>query len=126
MKKLPIIILYVADQERSTLFYQEILEKEPILNVPGMTEFLLNNHVKLGIMPENNIAKIIFPATKHPKVGNGIPRCELYLIVEDPEASLAKAVSEGAYEISKAKPRDWGDTVAYCVDFDGHIIAFAK
>ena len=126
MKKIPIIILYVADQERSTLFYKEILDKEPILNVPGMTEFLLNNHVKLGIMPENSIAKIIVPTTKHPKLGNGIPRCELYLIVEDPEVSLEKAVSKGAYEISKAKPRDWGDTVAYCVDFDGHIIAFAK
>lgn len=126
MIKLPIIILYVADQQRSTDFYEKILNKKPLLNVPGMTEFLLNDNFKLGLMPEKGIAKIICPHTKHPELGNGIPRCELYLIVENPEQALGRAVCSGAKEISKAAPRDWGDTVSYCVDFDGNIIAFAK
>ncbi len=126
MKKLPIIILYVADQQRSTTFYEKILSQKPVLNVPGMTEFMLNEHCKLGLMPEKGIAKIICPATKHPELGSGIPRCELYLIVDNPEQSLAQAINAGAKEISKAAPRDWGDTVAYCVDTDGHIVAFAK
>lgn len=126
MKKLPIIILYVADQQRSTTFYKKILDKEPILNVPGMTEFMLNDNFKLGIMPEAGIAKIICPTTKHPELGNGIPRCELYLIVEDPEQSLLTAVQAGAKKISKAEARDWGDIVSYCQDLDGHVIAFAK
>ena len=126
MKKLPIIILYVADQQSSTAFYEKVLNQKPVLNVPGMTEFMLNESMKLGLMPEQGIAKIITPHTKHPELGNGIPRCELYLIVEDPEQSLAQAISAGAKEISKAAPRDWGDTVSYCVDPDGHIIAFAK
>lgn len=126
MKKLPIIILYVADQSRSTTFYETILNKKPVLNVPGMTEFLINENIKLGLMPENGIAKIICPTSKHPSLGNGIPRCELYLIVEDPEESLNTAIKAGAKQISKSSARDWGNIVSYCEDFDGHIIAFAK
>ena len=126
MRKLPIIILYVADQQRSTGFYEKILNQKPVLNVPGMTEFMLNDNVKLGLMPEKGIAKIICPHTKHPALGSEIPRCELYLIVENPERSYINAIQAGAKEISKAESREWGDTVAYCSDPDGHIIAFAK
>lgn len=126
MKKLPIIVLYVADQQKSTVFYETILNQKPVLNVPGMTEFMINDSVKLGLMLENGIAKIICPTTKHPSSGNGIPRCEIYLIVENPEQSLEIAVKAGAIEMSKASQRDWGDVVGYCSDLDGHIIAFAK
>ena len=126
MKKLPMIILYVSDQKRSADFYETTLKQKPVLNVPGMTEFLINESFKLGIMPESGIAKIICPQTKHPSLGNGIPRCELYLIVDNPEESLSLAITNGATEISKTSTRDWGDEVSYCSDPDGHIIAFAK
>ena len=126
MKKLPIIILYVADQKSSRDFYSKVLQQEPILHVPGMTEFLLTDNFKLGLMPELGIAKIICPQTPDPALGKGIPRNELYLIVDDPSLSLDQAVNAGAKEISKSAVRDWGDTVAYCADPDGHIIAFAK
>lgn len=126
MKKLPIIILYVADQSKSTAFYEKVFDQKPILNVPGMTEFKLNDSIKLGLMPEKGIANILCPITKHPSLGSGIPRCELYLIVENPEESLNNAIYAGAKEISKSSPRDWGDIVSYCEDLDGHIIAFAK
>jgi uncharacterized glyoxalase superfamily protein PhnB len=125
MKKLPLVILYVEDQQRSALFYEQVLGQEPLLNVPGMTEFLINENFKLGIMPEAGIARIICPVATNPAMANGIPRCELYLIVENPELSLVHALSSGAREISKASIRDWGDTVAYCMDPDGHILAFA-
>lgn len=126
MKKLPIIILYIAEQKKSTDFYEKVLNLKPILNVPGMTEFKINENFKLGLMPENGIANIICPISKHPSLGSGIPRCELYLIVENPEQSLNIAINAGAKEISKSSPREWGDTVSYCEDLDGHIIAFAK
>ncbi len=125
-RKLPMLILYVSDQERSASFYRNILGSEPVLHVPGMTEFLLTSSCKLGLMPERGIARILCPVTQHPAEGNGIPRCELYLMVDDPEKSLQTAILAGASEISKAMPRDWGDTVAYCQDPDGHIIAFAR
>ncbi|HEY0031028.1 MAG TPA: lactoylglutathione lyase [Bacteroidia bacterium] len=126
MKKLSIIILYVEDQQRSTLFYETVLHQKPLLNVPGMSEFLLNENFKLGLMPEKGIAQILCPHAPSPQLGNGIPRCELYLIVDDPEKSLELAIEAGAKLISKSAQRDWGDTVSYCVDYDGHVIAFAK
>ncbi len=126
MKKLPRIILYVSDQALSKDFYEKILNQKPVLNVPGMTAFKLNENFKLGLMPETGIAKIICPQTKNSELGNGIPRCELYLFVENPEESLINGVNAGPKEISKTTARDWEDTVSYCKDPDGHIIAFAK
>jgi uncharacterized glyoxalase superfamily protein PhnB len=119
------IILYVADQKRSRDFYSALLAKEPSLDVPGMTEFILSDNLKLGLMPENGIAKILSDKTPHPSSGNGIPRCELYLLVEDSDKLNQYAISLGAKEISPVSLRDWGDKVGYVSDFDGHIIAFA-
>lgn len=118
-------ILYVSNQEKSTKFYETILRQNPSLNVPGMTEFSLNEFVKIGLMPNEGIAKIITPILPHPTSGNGIPRCELYLQVENLETIFEEAKRAGAIEISPIALRDWGDRVGYVADFDGHVIAFA-
>src|SRR3989344_5731939 len=60
-------ILYVADQEKSKLFYEKLLAISPSLHVPGMTEFDLSPNCKLGLMPENGIAKILNNKTPHLK-----------------------------------------------------------
>lgn len=120
------IILYVSDQKRSRDFYSALLAKEPSLDVPGMTEFILSDNLKLGLMPETGIAKILSDKTPHPSTGNGIPRCELYLLVEEPNKLYQHALSLGASEISPLGLRNWGDQVGYVSDYDGHIIAFAK
>ncbi len=119
-------ILYVADQVRSKVFYEELFKLKPGLDVPGMTEFDLMDGVKLGLMPENGIAKILTEKVPHPKQGNGIPRCELYLKVKNAEEYINRGVQLGGKEISTLKKRDWGDTVGYISDVDGHIIAFAE
>ncbi len=119
-------ILYVADQVRSQVIYEELLKVKPGLDVPGMTEFDLMDGVKLGLMPENGIAKILTEKVPHPKQGNGIPRCELYLKVKNAEEYINRGVQLGGKEISTLKKRDWGDTVGYISDVDGHIIAFAE
>lgn len=119
-------IIYVKDQDKSKEFYEGLLEIKPSLHVPGMTEFILSKNVKLGLMPENGIAKIISHNLPHPNNGNGIPRCELYLKVEAPEKYLKRGIELGGKEISKLQNRDWGDKVGYISDLDGHIIAFAK
>ena len=119
-------ILYVSNQERSKSFYRIILQKEPILDVPGMTEFVLGRGCKLGIMPENGIARILGEKVPHPEKGRNIPRCELYLNVRDIEKRYKVAIQAGAVAISPVSPRDWGDMVGYVSDLDGHIIAFAE
>lgn len=42
-----IIIIYVKNQVKSKEFYKSLLDIEPTLDVPGMTEFTLVNNVKL-------------------------------------------------------------------------------
>ncbi|MGZ3867062.1 MAG: VOC family protein [Bacteroidia bacterium] len=120
------IILYVEDQQNSTLFYKNLLKQDPSLNVPGMTEFILNAHCKLGLMPNTGIAKILGSKTPHPSTGNGIPRCELYLYTDNITAVFENALACGATLIDNISQRDWGDKVCYFADPDGHIIAFAE
>lgn len=120
------IILYVDNQQESTVLYSRLLSMEPSLNVPGMTEFTLAENIKLGLMPNKGIAKILGDNTPHPDEGNGIPRCELYYYVADIEAAYENAVKSGARVISPVEDRDWGDKACYFADGDGHIIAFAE
>lgn len=119
-------ILYVQDQSQAKLFYQSVLNLSPSLDVPGMTEFQLTPGVKLGIMPLAGIAKIICPAMPNPGNAAGIPRCELYLKFTDARSVLQRAQEAGAVMLSELSPRDWGDTVAYVADLDGHILAIAQ
>lgn len=121
-----IIILYVRDQEISRDFYREVLGKEPVLDVPGMTEFSLSENLKLGLMPEENIGRILGNFLPHPAKGNGIPRCELYIETKEPEKMFARAISKGAMLLDEVKPRNWGDRAGYVADTDGHVLAFAE
>ncbi|HEX2787195.1 MAG TPA: VOC family protein [Ignavibacteria bacterium] len=119
-------ILYVKDQTRSKNFYQRLLNIKPSLDVPGMTEFELSEECKIGLMPEDGIAKILSGQVPHPSEGNGIPRCELYLYVQDIQQYFDRAIKSSAKLISDIQNRDWGDKACYFADPDGHIIAFAE
>lgn len=121
-----IVILYVADQERSKEFYNKALAIQPALDVPGMTEFELSDGCKLGLMPEKGIATILSDAVPDPAGGSGIPRCELYLRVDDPQSYCDRALAAGAKPVSALALRGWGDEAAYVADPDGHIVAFAS
>lgn len=120
------IILYVKNQKESTFFYSQLLKKEPELNVPGMTEFILSNQCKLGLMPNESISKIISPTLPNPALAIGIPRCELYFLVDDFEKVYEDCKTNGFQIISPPEFRSWGDTAFYISDLDAHIIAIAK
>ena len=119
-------IIFVRNQEESKRFYEKLLGIKPSLNVPGMTEFMLAENVKLGLMPEKGIAKIISGKLPHPEKANGIPKCELYLKKDNPVKYIKRGIELGGKEISVFKQRDWGDKVGYISDLDGNIIAFAQ
>jgi predicted enzyme related to lactoylglutathione lyase len=119
-------IVYVRDQEKSRTFYEDLFGCKPVLHVPGMTEFQLADNVSFGIMPEAGIMRILNNKIPNPALANGIPRCELYLYVDDPDAYYTRLVKAGGTGISKAEIRNWGDTVAYGSDSDGNILAFAR
>ncbi|MEQ1875568.1 MAG: VOC family protein [Bdellovibrionia bacterium] len=120
------VILYVKDQMRSRDFYSRVLQLSPILDVPGMTEFAILDHCVLGLMPEKGIKRLLGDKLPDPESAQGIPRAELYLLVNDPQKYQSRALEFGATELSPLAKRNWGDEVAYSLDPDGHVIAFAS
>ena len=119
-------ILYVADQAKSANFYKHVLQIEPELDVPGMTEFILEGKTMIGLMPEEGGAKLIGDTLPHPKEGGGIPRCEIYLMLKNAQFYIDRAIVAGATLLSPLQRRNWGDTTGYVADPDGHILAFAE
>jgi uncharacterized protein len=118
------VILYVRDQERSRAFYQAALAQAPRLHVPGMTEFAMVGGAVLGLMPEAGVRRLL-PGVPDPALARGVPRAEIYLMVVAPRRALARSVEAGATELSPVLPRDWGHDAGYCLDPDGHVLAFA-
>jgi uncharacterized glyoxalase superfamily protein PhnB len=121
-----LFIFYVADQEKSAKFYSSVLAQTPTLDVPGMTEFELNDGSLLGLMPESGIKKMLGNDLPDPASAQGVPRAELYLILNNPEEYHARALQSGATELSPMQDRPWGDRAAYSLDPDGHVLAFAS
>ncbi len=119
------LIIYVSDQKRSMSLFKNILKKEPVLDVPGMTEFFLNENTILGIMPEKGIKTLLGDCIEFPK-NRKLIRSEIYIHVENPEKELNDAINAGARLLDQVKERNWDASVGYCVDYDGNIVAFAK
>jgi catechol 2,3-dioxygenase-like lactoylglutathione lyase family enzyme len=119
-------VFYVSSQERSCEFYRAVLGVEPILNVPGMTEFPLVSGGNLGLMPEEGVVRLLGRAIPDPATASGVPRAELYLVVDDASVYHSRSIANGAKEVSPLLERAWGDFVAYSMDSDGHVLAFAE
>lgn len=120
------LILYVRDQDAATAFWRAALDRPPSLHVPGMTEFALGPGIVLGLMPETGISSLLGPVLPDPATGRGVPRAEVYLVVDDPAACHSRALGAGARELSPLASRSWGDDAAYSLDPDGHVLAFAS
>lgn len=114
------IILFVEDQQLSKQFYEAVFGQAPSLDVPGMTEFEIGESTVLGLMPRTGARRLL-----NIEFGNA-PQSEIYLLVDDPEQCVQRALSAGATLLSEYTARDWGDYAGYIRDPDGHIIAFAK
>ena len=90
-----------------------------------MTEFTLGAQAVLGLMPVTGIRSLLGPSLPDPAGAQGIPRAEVYLVVDDAAAYHARALAAGAIELSALARRSWGDSAAYSLDPDGHVVAFA-
>ncbi len=113
-------ILYVADQDRARAFYQCVLNADPTLHVPGMTEFDVGG-ATLGLMPGADIQTLLAGRIRT----DGGQRCELYLRRPDAAAALERATANGGRLLDKIRHRSWGEQVGYVLDPDGHVLALA-
>jgi uncharacterized protein len=90
-----------------------------------MTEFELPGGAVLGLMPVAGIRRLLGRAIPDPDAAAGIPRSELYLVVDDASVYHQRALAAGARELSPVEHRDWGHVAGYTLDPDGHVLAFA-
>jgi uncharacterized protein len=113
-------ILYVADQTGARDFYRHVLAADPVLDVPGMTEFDLGG-ATLGLIPAADMEELLSDQI-HAGAGQ---RCELYLRRADAAAALARAVGGGGRLLDGLRDRSWGERAGYVLDPDGHVLALA-
>ena len=119
-------IVYVKNQPRSAAYYGKVLGLEPILDVPGITEFRLRDGTILGVMPVDSAARLIGEHHFSEPGTRRTPKSELYLVVDDPTRYHRRALDCGGTELSPMQLRDWGHRAAYSMDPDGHVLAFAE
>ncbi len=119
-------IFYVSDQQKSSKFYEAVLAMTASLNVQGMTEFKLAPDNILGLMPSASITKLLEVKTPDTPATKETVQAELYLIVDNPEIYHQRALQNGATELSQLQKRSWGHDVAYSLDLDNHVLAFAR
>lgn len=119
-------LLYVKDKPASAAFYREVLGQAPIVEVESITEFRLLEGAVLGLMPYAAAARNVDEGVPAEAPADQSPKAELYLVVEEPEGCHRRALALGAREISPMQQRDWGHRAAYCLDPDGHVLAFAE
>lgn len=120
------IIIYTSDLEQATKFYRCVLGKNPTLEVPGMSEFELNCNTVLGIMPAEGIRRILKERINEPNCSKDNVKCEIYIRSDNANQIYNNALSAGGELISGFELRNWGEEVAYCLDLDGNLLAFAK
>lgn len=126
-------IFFVADQAKARMFWSAALGAAPVLDVPGMTEFDLPGGGGLGLMPHAGMRRVLNLSAEETQVNvaasdsssSPAPRAELYLRVPDPQAALERAIAAGARSVSPVTARSWGERAGYCLDPDGHLLAFA-
>ncbi len=80
MPNLNLILLYVDDPVKSTPFYTELLDRDPIASFPTYVAFALGDGFTLGLWANHRIS----PAP--PKTGN---RTEIAFMVDDEAAVQA-------------------------------------
>jgi uncharacterized glyoxalase superfamily protein PhnB len=119
-------LLYVTDQAKSAAYYGAVLDLQPIVDVPGITEFRLRDGTVLAVMPLTSAARLLgaehFASLSVPHA----PKAEVYLVVDDPARYHQRALEHGGQEISPLLARDWGHRAAYSMDSNGHVLAFAE
>ncbi|MCF6270357.1 MAG: hypothetical protein L3J41_11640 [Melioribacteraceae bacterium] len=119
-------IFYVDDFDKTKMFYELLFNIKPVVDEPGMCEYELPDGTTLGIMPSSSLAKLFGDKFVEQKYRKALPNVELYFLMENASEFHKRAVQLGATEIREFAEMDWGDKVAYSLNHDGHILAFAE
>ncbi|MBI1317159.1 glyoxalase [bacterium] len=117
-------IWFVDNPLHSAEFYGSVVERAPRLLLPTMVAFDIGPGMVLGLMRRQGIERLLGIETTSPRQAGA--QSELYWLRPDAAALYQRALSAGARNLSDFQDRDWGHRVAYVLDPDGHLLAFAE
>jgi predicted enzyme related to lactoylglutathione lyase len=113
---LGLTLLFVANPQKSSLFYQELFEMKPIEESPTFVMFALKNGVHLGLWSKY---------TAEPRVEAEAGALELCFPTEDVDALYASCGKKQFTVAQKPTEMDFGRTFVI-LDPDGHRIRIYK
>ena len=119
--RLALVILAVYELSRARRFYVEAFGWTETVTTPVYVEFALPDGMRLGLylregFSRNTGAPVSLRAPHHTTA------TELYLVVDDLDASVARLEGLGARCLSPAAERPWGDRAAYFEDPEGNVL----
>ncbi len=123
--RLSLVILAVYELSRARRFYVEAFGWAETIATPVYVEFALPDGMRLGLylregFSRNTGAPVSARAPHHTTA------TELYLAVDDLDASVARLGGLGARCLSPAAERPWGDRAAYFEDPEGNVLVVAR
>lgn len=119
-----LVIIAVEDLPRSLAFYRPVTTWTVPVETPVYAELLSPNGFRLGLYDRRGFGRNIKRVPE--PIAGPVATTELYLFVDDIDASMRRACDSGASLLDDASDRPWGDRVGYVADPDGYVVAFAR
>lgn len=122
--RLALVILAVDSLPRSVEFYVQAFGWAKAVDTAAYVELALPAGMRMGLYEREAFGRNIGePPAQAP---SGPTATELYLVVDDVEATFARVLAAGGRMLSPVAPRGWGDVVGYVADPDGNVVAVAS
>lgn len=120
--KLGYIIHYVPDVAATLAFYEAAFGlTRRFLHESGDYGELETGATTLGFAAETMIESFAIPFVPT-RAHAEPPAMQISLVSEDVAAAYERALAAGALAIAPPAEKPWGQTVAYCRDFNGSIV----
>jgi lactoylglutathione lyase len=121
MNQVGYVILFVADLERSTAFYRDVIGVPFKLQGDGYVEFATDG-TRLGLYDRNRLDELTGQDATDP----GRPGGEVVFLVGDVDAEAARLRAAGVSVLRGPVDRPWGHRTLHVEDPDGFVVELAQ
>jgi lactoylglutathione lyase len=121
MNQVGYVILFVADLERSVVFYRDVIGLPFKLQGDGYVEFATQG-TRFGLYHRNRLDEL----TGQDATAPGRPGGEVVFLVGDVDAEAERLRGAGATILKGPVDRAWGHRTLHVADPDGFVVELAQ